>query len=156
MLPLSDGHPTLPQRSWALVLQCCMCQSPRSSGSPPGVHPEVLELWKHRVVWVGRDLEDPLVPISLPWAGLQANVGETRKPLSPVRGEKEESQGNKYPNFFCQPQLFPHTPLSDPEIPTGNYKSNIAVHANVLTWNKEDFDLHYWKWNTERGTPACL
>lgn len=91
MLLLSDGHPTLPQSSWALVLQCCISQSPGGSGSSLGMHPEVLESRKHKVVWAGRDLKNPLIPISLPWVGLQANVAQTRKSRSHLRCQEEES-----------------------------------------------------------------
>jgi len=30
---------------------------------------DITESWNHRIVWVGRDLKDHLVPTPLPWAG---------------------------------------------------------------------------------------
>ena len=40
-----------------------------SLGPCTQIHELVLESWNHRMVWVGRDLKDHLVPTPLPWAG---------------------------------------------------------------------------------------
>lgn len=74
MLLLSDGHPTLPSAPghW-----CCNV-----------VYARVQEAVDLRL---GCTLRSTLVLISLPQAGLQANVAENRKSLSPLRGQEEES-----------------------------------------------------------------
>lgn len=134
MLLLSDGHPTPPQRSWALVLQCSLYQNPGGSGSSPRMHPEVLESWKHRVVLVGRDLKDPLGLISLPWVGLKANVSEARKSGSPLGSKGVERRNHSGKNrylCFMSASALPHCliPLSHPEVTTNKTLQFMQIYS---------------------------
>lgn len=38
-------------------------------GSPDGEEANFMESWNHRIVWVGKNLKDHLVPTPQPWTG---------------------------------------------------------------------------------------